>query len=317
MVMLSHMIGSFVGWTPVRPFSGAYLCVIYFFIMSGFVLSYAHSSGSFFKYLLTRLARLWPLHFISAVLMVLVYYYNARSGGYVPSEEVFSLVNFLKNILFLHGIYWYKFQLINEPSWSISLEFWCSLLIPLIFIKLGVLVRFVIAVVIFVFMWGYYSSGVPASMLTAALSMLVGSLCFSLAQTAAFSRIMKEKFSALFITVSAVACIIGVYALNHSRLDYFLFLVFIPVLFIDYLEDEQLIKKVFTSSVFLFLGYISFPLYLLHELIIVSGFIFDPQNGWTSVSIAAAAAIFIAYIYARFIDYPLYRLLKRFIAKVG
>ena len=53
MVMLSHMFGSFMGWPQVRPFSGAYLCVVYFFIMSGFVLTYAHASGNFFKYVLT------------------------------------------------------------------------------------------------------------------------------------------------------------------------------------------------------------------------------------------------------------------------
>ncbi|WP_227521323.1 hypothetical protein [Raoultella sp. T31] len=89
------------------------------------------------------------------------------------------------------------------------------------------------------------------------------------------------------------------------------------MLFIDYLPDNQLIKRIFTSNLFLFLGYISFPLYLLHELVIVSGFIFDPENAWVSISVAAFAAIFIAYIYARFIDYPLYRALKRQIAKIS
>ncbi|WP_446916279.1 acyltransferase family protein, partial [Klebsiella pneumoniae] len=91
MVMLSHMFGSFMGWPQVRPFSGAYLCVVYFFIMSGFVLTYAHASGNFFKYVLTRFARLWPLHFLSTMLMVAIYYYNAHHGGYVSSPDVFSI----------------------------------------------------------------------------------------------------------------------------------------------------------------------------------------------------------------------------------
>ncbi|MFV9002967.1 hypothetical protein ABQ482_22360, partial [Raoultella ornithinolytica] len=63
--------------------------------------------------------------------------------------------------------------------------------------------------------------------------------------------------------------------------------------------------------------FLSFPLYLLHELVIVSGFIFDAENAWVSISLAAFASIFIAYIYARFIDYPLYRALKRQIAKIS
>lgn len=154
-------------------------------------------------------------------------------------------------------------------------------------------------------------------MLTAMLSMLIGSLFFSLSQTEYFKCLMKEKFMAFFITAAAVVSIVGVYAMNHSRLDYFLFVEFIPMLFIDHLPDNQLIKRVFTSNLFLFLGYISFPLYLLHELVIVSGFIFDAENAWVSISLAAFASIFIAYIYARFIDYPLYRALKRQIAKIS
>ncbi|MGQ7186035.1 hypothetical protein ACUODJ_20680, partial [Escherichia sp. HC-CC] len=55
----------------------------------------------------------------------------------------------------------------------------------------------------------------------------------------------------------------------------------------------------------------------LNQLVIVSGFIFDAENAWVSISLAAFASIFIAYIYARFIDYPLYRALKRQIAKIS
>lgn len=42
-VMMSHLVGSFIGWTDDRAFIGAYLSVVYFFMMSGFVLSYSHN----------------------------------------------------------------------------------------------------------------------------------------------------------------------------------------------------------------------------------------------------------------------------------
>lgn len=69
-VMLSHFIGSTFGWSKDCPFVGAYLSVIFFFIMNGFVLSYSHPSGSFFKYFLTRLARLWPLYLLHELVIV-------------------------------------------------------------------------------------------------------------------------------------------------------------------------------------------------------------------------------------------------------
>ena len=39
-VMLSHFIGSIYGWSDDRFLIGAYLSVVYFFMMSGFVLDY-------------------------------------------------------------------------------------------------------------------------------------------------------------------------------------------------------------------------------------------------------------------------------------
>ena len=127
-VMMSHLVGSFIGWTDDRAFIGAYLSVVYFFMMSGFVLSYAHNNDtSFLKYALIRLARLLPLHIITTLIIVLLFKYNSTIGAYVPNEDVFSIKTILKNILFLNGVYWNEFYVINAPSWSISIEFTYSL----------------------------------------------------------------------------------------------------------------------------------------------------------------------------------------------
>ncbi len=108
--MLSHMFGSFMGWPQVRPFSGAYLCVVYFFHHEWLCSNLCPRIRKLFKYVLTRFARLWPLHFLSTMLMVAIYYYNAHHGGYVSSPDVFSISVILKNILFLHGLYWHDFR---------------------------------------------------------------------------------------------------------------------------------------------------------------------------------------------------------------
>jgi peptidoglycan/LPS O-acetylase OafA/YrhL len=55
-VMLSHIIGSYIGWGDVRPFVGAHLSVFYFFIMSGFVLSHANTRYKFSTHCLLRFA---------------------------------------------------------------------------------------------------------------------------------------------------------------------------------------------------------------------------------------------------------------------
>ncbi|WP_227521324.1 hypothetical protein [Raoultella sp. T31] len=89
--------------------------------------------------------------------------------------------------------------------------------------------RAVVAGLFFIFLWHKYPSGIPPSMLTAMLSMLIGSLFFSLSQTEYFKCLMKEKFMACFIGAATMVSIVGVYAMNHSRLDYF----FIPGVYPD------------------------------------------------------------------------------------
>ncbi|VDY64029.1 Acyltransferase family [Shimwellia blattae] len=305
-----------MGWPLVRPFSGAYLCVVYFFMMSGFVLTHAHSGGNFIKYLLTRLARLWPLHVISTTLMVLVYLYNKRHGGYVSSPDIFMISTYIKNILFLHGVTSYSFQLINEPSWSISIEFWASLLIPLIFTRLSLSIKIIIAAMSFIVLYLKNKSGIPPTFSTAALSMLIGSICYQLTKNNMAITFIREKYSLIFITFCGIICLTGIYALNKSRLDFFLLIAFIPLLFTDFLPEGSYITKILSSSFFSFLGYISFPLYLLHESIIVSGFLSVLPQNYLSLILASSSAILIAFLYARFVDDYLYRYLKQRIASL-
>lgn len=252
-VLFSHLVGSTIGWSDNRPFIGAYISVVYFFIMSGFVLSYAHSSGSFIKYFLTRLARLWPLMFFSTALMVVLYKYNQYHGGYVSSLDVFSPVIFLKNILFLHGVYWHDFQLINEPSWSISLEFWVSLLVPLVFVRTNFILKIIVVIFSFFLLVFFNRGGVPPTLLTAFVSMLIGSICFDLTKKAWFLELLKDQFYSLFALFALIVCCIGVYAQAHNILDYFYIIAFIPLMFVDFLAPETFVHKLLTSRFFFFL----------------------------------------------------------------
>lgn len=209
-VMMSHLVGSFIGWTDDRAFIGAYLSVVYFFMMSGFVLSYSHNNDTnFLKYALIRLARLLPLHIITTLIIVLIFKYNSTVGAYVPNEEVFSIKTILKNILFLNGVY----------------------------------------------------------------------------------------------------------SANHSRVDIVYMLFFIPLLFIDFTNEEFWLRKLLSNNFFLFLGFISFPLYLLHDLVIVSG-LAKHDNVFLSMLIAGFISISLAFLYARCIDIYLYKKMKLIINRM-
>lgn len=316
-VMISHLVGSVIGWHNTRPFIGAYLSVIYFFMMSGFVLSYAHNTSTkFTPYLLTRLARLLPLHIISTLLIILVFYYNSKHGGYVPNDKVFHLNTIMKNILFANGIYPKEFYIINAPSWSISIEFWCSLLIPIFFNRMKFLFKIILSVFLFTYLIFISPKGFEQSMLVASLSMLVGAVCFDLSQMKTMQDHINDKNFLIFITFSFITCLLGIYIENHTRGDFLYFIVFIPLLFIDFTPKEFFLRRLLSSSFFSFLGFISFPLYLLHEIVIVSGLI-SKHDTYLSILIGACISIFVAYLYARYIDFYMYRFLKEQIKKYG
>jgi peptidoglycan/LPS O-acetylase OafA/YrhL len=126
-VALSHIYGALTGYAPGRPFEGAYLAVDMFFVMSGFVLakSLEFQKEKWIFFFLKRLARLWPLHFLGVVLVLVVLHFNELRNQYVPDYWSYLNVNsIIKNIFFLENIGLSKDVLINDPSWSISIEFW-------------------------------------------------------------------------------------------------------------------------------------------------------------------------------------------------
>ena len=305
-VMMSHVIGSYTGWGDIRPFVGAHLSVFYFFMMSGFVLSYANTRYTFKTHCMLRAARLWPLMVVSSIGMLLIYYINSQNGGYVSSPDVFSPRVIAKNILLMHGVLPNDFILLNEPSWSISLEFWVSLLIPFFFSKIKYNWK-IISILGLTFL-SIHRSGMhlPANFLTATICMLIGSLCYEVYKRLGF---LGKSFT-IYSTTCLITCLISIYFIGSGSADFLLIGIFIPCLFIDKIEGDSFLKKTLSSDFLIFLGRISFPLYLLHELVIVSGITPETGDIYSKVFLCALFSICIAYAYAVCVDEPIYKKLK-------
>lgn len=137
----------------------------------------------------------------------------------------------------------------------------------------------------------------------------------SLQKNKEFLIFLKEYNVNLFIFFSFLLCLVGVYSANHSRVDIVYMLFFIPLLFIDFTNEEFWLRKLLSSNFFLFLGFISFPLYLLHDLVIVSG-VAKHDNVVLSMFIAGFISISLAFLYARCIDIYLYKKMKLIINKM-
>ncbi|EPP7680881.1 acyltransferase family protein [Yersinia enterocolitica] len=88
--------------------------VSFFYVLSGFILTYNYYSMSDYKsYLIARIARIWPLHIVMLMAVIFILDYDV-------SDENILLANvFLIQSWFPYSSYFYSF---NAVSWSISTE---------------------------------------------------------------------------------------------------------------------------------------------------------------------------------------------------
>ena len=118
-----------------EPAWAGYAMVDFFLVLSGFVLSHAYLYSprptSRADFLVHRIARLYPLHLFALAVYIVVLYVTRR--GSLPHYPDGNVATLLQNLLLVHNVglnplalYW------NFPSWSISVEFWVSVLFCLL-----------------------------------------------------------------------------------------------------------------------------------------------------------------------------------------
>lgn len=155
-----------------RIFHEGYVGVSFFFMLSGFVLSYSYSSkfraGEINKrtYILLRIARLAPLHFLTA----LPFFVLSFSEGWKHVVIGVANLSFLQSWI-PHSSFYFS---LNAPSWSLSNEmFFYSVFVFLVFLSFSTLLR------IFYFFASFVFLTAMVVLFFAADTVLFGSRSFS------------------------------------------------------------------------------------------------------------------------------------------
>lgn len=127
------------GWLePVR--ANGYLAVDGFFILSGFILAYVYRArfaapapGEYRRFLVARLARIYPVHLAMTLLVVAMLGAAVLGAGFQARvAERFSTRELLLHLTLLHGWGFSRMLAWNYPSWSISAEWFAYLCFPLV-----------------------------------------------------------------------------------------------------------------------------------------------------------------------------------------
>jgi len=119
---LIQVIGQF-GW----------LGVSFFFILSGFVLMWSFDSRiTPSEYILRRLSRIYPLHFVCLTICLLLFLKTGHVFGGYPGSIAGTLANFLLIHDWISGGPFTR-QAWNGVSWTLSCEFFFYLIAPFCF----------------------------------------------------------------------------------------------------------------------------------------------------------------------------------------
>jgi len=97
--------------------------VAFFFVLSGFILAYVYPSLETFgrrRFILARIARVWPAHVATLILFLLLQPAAARNVWDGHSLRILVANLFMVHAWIPQGEYYFSF---NSPSWSISTEF--------------------------------------------------------------------------------------------------------------------------------------------------------------------------------------------------
>lgn len=137
-VILYHI--SWVNFVEAQAYvRNSYLMVDLFFVLSGFVISYAYgkkiaSAPDFLKFMWLRFWRLWPLHFAFLIVFLIIECLKALVQwrfGLIANNPAFSINNFssfVGNVFLVQSLHIYNDLTFNYPSWSISVEFYTYIL---------------------------------------------------------------------------------------------------------------------------------------------------------------------------------------------
>lgn len=298
------------GWIPSLVPHG-YMAVDFFFVLSGFIMSYTYLSafrteglGAFAPFLLKRVARIFPLGLaVLAIILLLggIASIWGQSGLFINRNAVQAGLNLsiLVNVLHLQG-FDYHYNL-NDPSWSISVEFAAYVVFPiLIYIvftgpKLLSVAYFFAGTLVISSVaasqarMGLAVRSVPFDLVRCCTEFGYGMLVYGVFRSPGTLRVLGGDAWTWGITGFSAAMFV-------LRLDLLAALSF-PFVVLTWAWNTGTASRIMSSRIPYFFGTISFSLYLVHhmfrrpELALLKYFFPDPIPPFGAIIFAIVGSI--------------------------
>lgn len=331
---MAHMKGSIPALTSLRFFAAALIViqhtagyfnfgvsllnytliqgVTFFFVLSGFILTYAHSDlsglGRSFKFIWARIARVWPVHIFTMGLLYYLWVYPFATGLVATTEEILLSATLTQAWSQLPN----NFFAFNGVAWTLSVEMFFYALFPLLILNFSKTWHVKLAVSLAMAMMAVFiavATGAPAykpgNVVSVASWVYIWPPArlfeFVLGMVAGFAflrygcTIKQNKFSSITGVLAVLVILGGAYYMPFIGWNLFGreligpalkswitvsgSSVFFAVGLFLLASSEGVVSKFLGWRPMVFLGEISFSIYLTHQLILRS---MQINPGWTS-----------------------------------
>jgi peptidoglycan/LPS O-acetylase OafA/YrhL len=277
-------IARFVPAATTMFFEKSYLMVDLFFVMSGFIIFYVYGSSfsqavqkiPLRQFFVARFARVYPLHFFTLLLLVILVFFVLGPATQPASIEAPSAI--ASNILLLQSFGIERIYTWNIPSWSISAEMGAYLLFPVLawwVMKKGkpAVVMLCLAVPLAYLSIMYllprvnpYNPAIPVphninttydwGFLRGIAGFITGMMIYLIYRQSGWKEIFRRDGTGLLVLLMMVA------ALHFALNDLILVLLF-ALLVLAFAYNNGRIHAVCNNRVLQFLGDISYSIYLM------------------------------------------------------
>jgi peptidoglycan/LPS O-acetylase OafA/YrhL len=337
-VMIGHSAYLYIDSSNISGISGIFLTqlvhlghpsVVLFFVLSGFVLyiSFGRTGSLFSTYIIRRIFRIYPALFAALLVAFILHFvqnptYKIGLGAAANAHWIFSqdAIGFLRHLLLL-GFYDSDVQL-NPVIWSLVIE----LRFSIIFLILAIVARrsALALLILSLLSWAIgrymiYKLGVsaPYQIGGSALGSLALTLfylpgfCFGIAAASFLGNRRIDSLFQLHDGLKVGICLMALLVAKLSKDDLLWSAAFAIVILTA--AGPGFIQRIFTLKPVLFLGGISYSLYLIHSPILLT--MVHVLHGsvpiWVAVVLSPCISIAVAWFLYLLVEKPGMALGKR------
>ncbi len=285
--------------TSLFNFHAGWLGVPFFFILSGFVITLTvNKCKSPVEFLYRRFIRLYPTYWICLIITISILYLLNYNQLQIPMLD--TIINFTMWHQF------FEFRHVDGAYWSLlpELLFYCLMAFLMVFNKTNNVLVYNVPILILCFIHYFWPIPILWRFLNLhyVLLFMIGISFYNIYNG------KKEKYYHSLIICNLVLSLFMYQIAQPGHSIKFLLITFSAIVGLFYLFVYGKLKFFGNSRILVFLGVISYPLYLVHQnigYIIINNF--DKSFGLRNIGIVIAVfvSICLAYGVTFFIEPPL------------